>query len=57
MFEKLNLNWSAVWRKIAVGGVLGALMGLTYRANKEADARIDAAYPKPSEKQENADPS
>ncbi len=59
MFEKLNLNWSAVWRKGVVGGLLAALMGYTYKANKIADERIDAAYPKPSDKrkQNTEDPS
>ena len=49
MFEKLNLNWSAVWRKGAVGAVLTALMGYTYKVNKDVDAAIDQQYPKPSE--------
>ncbi len=47
ILDKLNLNWSAVWRKAVVGGVAAALMGATYRANKQMDEALDERYPKP----------
>ncbi len=55
MLKKLNLNWSAVWRKGVVGGVLAALMGYTYKVNKIADERIDAKYPAPKDQNTSSD--
>lgn len=52
MFKKLNLNWSAVWRKTLVGAALTGLMGATYKLNKDVDERIDQKYPKPNKDSE-----
>ena len=49
MFEKLNVNWSAFWRKAVVGGLLTAAMGATYKLNKNLDDQIDQRYPRPKD--------
>lgn len=53
MFEKFNLNFSAVWRKMLIGGIFATLMGYTYKLNQEVDAAIDAKYPKPKDEAKN----
>lgn len=52
ILAKLNLNWSAVWRKAIVGALATALMGAAYKANKTMDDAIDERYPKPREDEE-----
>ena len=62
MFNKLayafDINWSGAWRKVLVGAGLTALMGYTYKQNKQFDDRMDAKYPGPRAKkkqQENSE--
>jgi len=57
MFKKLDLNWSAVWRKSVVGAVIAAGMGYMYKTNKAIDDQLDAIYPKPSEQAKKNDNS
>lgn len=54
MLKRLNLNWSAVWRKSVAGAVFAALMGYTYKANKNLDNAIDARYPAPKDEKKDS---
>jgi hypothetical protein len=53
MFKKLNLNWSAVWRKLVAGATVAALLGYTYKAGEKVNEAIDEKYPKPKDQVKN----